>query len=263
MAIIEINDVSKTYPNGCSALDSICLSIEEGQFVAIIGPSGSGKTTLIRLMNGLEPATKGCVVVDNLKVCKHHLRKIRSRVGMVFQHFNLVDQLNVMTNVLSGRLSRRHWLPSILYLFHKTDYAAATEALRRVELLGKAWTRADKLSGGQQQRAGVARALAQEPKMILADEPVASLDPVIGRGIIKLLKEISERDGITVVANLHQVKMVRQFADRVIGLHNGRIVFDGSPSRLDDAALHRIYYGVANENDLNGNKDQHLAVAYP
>jgi len=260
LAIIEINNVGKTYPNGCVALDSICLSIEEGQFVAIIGPSGSGKTTLIRLMNGLEPATKGCVVVDNLKVCKHQLRKIRSRVGMVFQHFNLVDQLNVMTNVLSGRLARRHWLPSMLYLFHHSDYAAATDALRRVELLDKAWSRADKLSGGQQQRVGVARALAQEPKVILADEPVASLDPVIGRGIIKLLKAISERDGITVVANLHQVKMVRQFADRVIGLHDGRIVFDASPSRMDDAALHRIYYGETNENDRD-NKGQHLAVA--
>lgn len=260
MAIIEINDVGKTYPNGCVALDSICLSVEEGQFVAIIGPSGSGKTTLIRLMNGLEPATKGCVVVDNLKVCKHQLRKIRSRVGMVFQHFNLVDQLNVMTNVLSGRLARRHWLPSMLYLFHHSDYAAATDALRRVELLDKAWSRADKLSGGQQQRVGVARALAQGPKVILADEPVASLDPVIGRGIIKLLKEISKRDGITVVANLHQVKMARQFADRVIGLHAGRIVFDASPSRMDDAALHHIYYGETNEND-RGNKGQHLAVA--
>lgn len=260
MAIIKLNHVNKIYLNGCLALDTIDLHIKAGQFVAVIGPSGSGKTTLIRLMNGLEKATTGCVIVDNLKVCKHHLRKIRSRVGMVFQHFNLVDQLNVMTNVLSGRLAMRHWLPSMFYLFHKTDYAAATEALRRVELLGKAWTRADMLSGGQQQRVGVARALAQGPKVILADEPVASLDPVTGRSIIKLLKDISLRDGITIVANLHQVKIVKQFADRVIGLHSGRIVFDEPPNRLDDAALRRIYYGDTKDTE-DGNKDKQLAVA--
>ncbi len=243
MAIIELKDVSKIYPNDCLALAPLNLSIDAGQFVSIIGPSGAGKTTLIRLINGLEQASSGSVVTDNLKVCKHHLKKIRSRVGMVFQLFNLVDQLNVMTNVLSGRLARCHWLPSVFYLFRRSDYAAATQALKRVDLLDKAWIRADKLSGGQQQRVGVARALVQNPKVILADEPVASLDPVIGRGIIKLLKDISLHSGITVVANLHQVRMAKEFADRVIGLNAGRIVFDDTPSRLDDAALHLIYHG--------------------
>ena len=260
MAIIELDDISKTYPNGCEALARINLRIEKGQFVSIIGPSGAGKTTLIRLINGLEQATTGCVVTDNLKVCKHHLKKIRSRVGMVFQHFNLVDQLNVMTNVLSGRLARSHWLPSMFFLFRRPDHDAATEALKRVELLEKAWERADKLSGGQQQRVGVARALAQHPKVILADEPVASLDPVIGRGIIKLLRDISAKDGITVVANLHQVKMAKEFSDRIIGLNEGRIVFDDIPARLDDKSLHNIYHGkpkVSSHED----KGTYLAVA--
>lgn len=260
MAIIEMNDVSKTYPNGCKALTPMNLCIEKGQFVSIIGPSGAGKTTLIRLINGLEQTSTGSVVTDNLKVCKHHLKKIRSRVGMVFQHFNLVDQLNVMTNVLSGRLARSHWLPSMFYLFRRSDRDAAAEALKRVELLEKAWERADKLSGGQQQRVGVARALAQHPKVILADEPVASLDPVIGRGIITLLRDISVKDGITVVANLHQVKMAKEFSDRVIGLNNGRMVFDDIPARLDDEALHHIYHGKP-KGSFHEDKGIHLAVA--
>jgi len=260
MAIIELNDISKTYPNGYPALARATLHIQEGQFVSIIGPSGAGKTTLIRLINGLEQTSTGCVVTDNLKVCKHHLKKIRSRVGMVFQHFNLVDQLNVMTNVLSGRLARSHWLPSLFYLFRQSDREAAEDALQRVELLDKAWERADKLSGGQQQRVGVARALAQNPKIILADEPVGSLDPVIGRGITKLLKDISRTDGITVVANLHQMKMVEEFSDRIIGLNNGQIVFDDTPSRLDDESLYYIYHGKSKACS-HEDKSAHLAVA--
>lgn len=260
MAIIELNGASKIYPNGCLALAPLSLKIEAGQFVSFIGPSGAGKTTLIRLINGLEQTSSGCVVTDNLKVCRHHLKKIRSRVGMVFQHFNLVDQLNVMTNVLSGRLAGCHWLTSSFYLFRKSDYDAAAEALKRVDLLDKAWVRADKLSGGQQQRVGVARALVQNPKVILADEPVASLDPVIGRGIIKLLKDISVRNGITVLANLHQVRMAKEFADRVIGLNAGRVVFDDIPSRLDDAALYQIYHGKS-EEVVNEDQSKHLAVA--
>jgi phosphonate transport system ATP-binding protein len=260
MAIIELQDVSKTYANGCAALARTSLHIEKGQFVSIIGPSGAGKTTLIRLINGLEQATSGSVVTDNLRVCKHHLKKIRLRVGMVFQHFNLVDQLNVMTNVLCGRLAHAPWLPSLFYLFRRADREAAEAALGRVGLLEKAWERADKLSGGQQQRVGVARALAQHPKVILADEPVASLDPVIGRGIIELLKDISQNDGITVVANLHQVRMAKEFSDRIIGLNGGRVVFDDHPSRLDEEALHYIYHGKTKAYSRE-DKSANLAVA--
>lgn len=241
MSKIIIKDVAKRYANGFEALKGVSAEIPAGSFTVILGPSGAGKSTLLRTINGLETPTSGSVQIAEQQVTQSTLREVRSHVGMVFQHFNLVDRLSVMTNVLTGRLSHRSWLGSLLYLFQRGDMDIAHDALIRVGLTDKAWNRADRLSGGQQQRVGIARALAQQPRVILADEPVASLDPVTSEEIMGLLREICDRDGITIVVNLHQVELAKRFADRVIGLNGGVVVYDGAASGLDRATLARIY----------------------
>lgn len=258
MPAISIKSVTKRFPNGFEALKGINTEIQSGSFTVILGPSGAGKSTLLRLMNGLEIPTTGQVKINGQAVEARQLHRIRSRVAMVFQQFNLVARLSVVTNVLTGRLAHRSWLGSVFYLFRKDDMRIAQEALSRVALTDKAWSRADKLSGGQQQRVGIARALAQQPKLILADEPVASLDPVSSEEIMTLLRDICHRDGITVVVNLHQVELARRFADRVIGMNNGRIVFDGSPQQMTQPVLHTIYQreGIKDDNSLD------MALAY-
>lgn len=241
MAIVTIEQLEKRFNNGYQALRGVNTKIKTGSFTAILGPSGAGKSTLLRIMNGLETPTSGTVIIDGKQLNTDNLRETRSKVGMIFQHFNLVDRLSVMTNVLTGRLKNRSWVGSVLYLFRKNDLKIAHEALHRVGLTEKAWERADRLSGGQKQRIGIARALAQEPRLILADEPVASLDPVSSEEIMQLLRDICDKDGLTVIVNLHQVELAKRFADRVIGLNAGQIVFDGSPARLDRATLAHIY----------------------
>ena len=241
MSAIVIDKVIKTYPNGTSAIQNISLNIAPGKFTVILGPSGAGKSTLLRMMNGLETPSSGMVSVHDVPLTPRNLRRVRQKVGMVFQQFNLVGRLNVMTNVLTGRLGYRSWLGSVLHLFRKEDFDIAHEALARVGLTDKAWVRADQLSGGQQQRVGIARALAQKPSVILADEPVASLDPINSVEVLDLLKTICQTDGIAVVANLHQVEYTRQYADRVIGINAGQVVFDGPPHDLDDAMLETLY----------------------
>ncbi len=258
MSNISIQAVTKRFPNGFEALKGVNAEIKPGSFTVILGPSGAGKSTLLRLMNGLETPTKGSLRIGGEVVNGKQLRRIRSKVAMVFQQFNLVDRLSVMTNVLTGRLAHRSWLGSLFYLFRHEDMGIAQEALSRVALTDKAWNRADKLSGGQQQRVGIARALAQHPKVILADEPVASLDPVSSEEIMTLLRDICDRDGITVVVNLHQVELARRFADRIIGMNSGRIVFDGSPAQMTQTVLRTIYQreGIENDNSLD------MALAY-
>ena len=258
MSSISIQSVSKRFPNGFEALRGIDAEIQSGSFTVILGPSGAGKSTLLRLMNGLETPSSGKVRIANDVICQRELRQIRTNVAMVFQQFNLVNRLSVMTNVLTGRLAHRSWLSSLFYLFHGDDLKIAHEALSRVGLTDKAWERADKLSGGQQQRVGIARALAQQPKVILADEPVASLDPVSSEEIMSLLRGICEREGITIVVNLHQVELARRFADRIIGMSSGKIVFDGHPQQMSQPELRTIYHreGIENDNSLN------MALAY-
>lgn len=258
MPAISVRCATKRFPNGFEALRGIDAEIHAGSFTVILGPSGAGKSTLLRLMNGLESPTSGEVRVAGEVVDARSLRRIRSKVAMVFQQFNLVDRLSVATNVLTGRLAHRSWVGSVFYLFRKEDLGIAHEALARVGLTDKAWSRADKLSGGQQQRVGVARALAQQPLVILADEPVASLDPVSSEEIMSLLREICDRDGITVVVNLHQVELARRFADRVIGMNAARIVFDGSPAQMTQPVLRRIYQREGIEHDASLD----LALAY-
>ncbi len=241
MTAIKLSAVYKTYPNGFCALNDINVGISSGEFVAVLGASGAGKSTLLRAINGLDPATAGSITVGDLAVARHSYRKIRRQTGMIFQHFNLIDGLNVMTNVLTGRLANRHWLSSLFYLFSKPDYRIAEDALREVDLLEKAWNRADTLSGGQQQRVGIARALAQQPGIILADEPVASLDPKSSVEVLDLLKKICTEKGITVLVNLHQVEFAVRYADRIIALNQGRLIFDGQPAQLDQSLLNTIY----------------------
>lgn len=257
MSSISIQSVSKRFPNGFEALKNVSVDIAPGSFTVVLGPSGAGKSTLLRMMNGLETPSAGVIAIDGETICKQSLRGIRSRVSMVFQQFNLVERLSVMSNVLTGRLSQRSWVGSVFYLFRREDMDIAQQALQRVGLVDKAWNRADKLSGGQQQRVGIARALAQQPKVILADEPVASLDPVTSEEIMLLLREIRNRDGITVVVNLHQVELARRFADRIIGMNGGRIVFDGTPDQLTQSALRTIYH-----REGSSNESIDLAVAY-
>ena len=258
MSDISIQAVTKRFPNGFEALKGINVEIKPGSFTVILGPSGAGKSTLLRLMNGLETPTSGSLRIGGEVVNGKQLRRIRSKVAMVFQQFNLVDRLSVVTNVLTGRLAHRSWVGSLFYLFRHEDMSIAQEALSRVALTDKAWNRADKLSGGQQQRVGIARALAQHPKVILADEPVASLDPVSSEEIMTLLRDICDRDGITVVVNLHQVELARRFADRIIGMNSGRIVFDGSAQQMTATVLRTIYQreGIENDNSLD------IALAY-
>lgn len=237
-------EATKVFDLNTVALAQVNLEISPGEFVVILGPSGSGKSTFLRSINGLCPLTSGQVQVNGMTLNRHNLRTVRNQVGMIFQHFNLISNLSVMTNVLCGslgRLSRWETVLSWLYLFHRRHMERGRELLDSVGLADKAWQRADNLSGGQQQRVGIARALMQEPRILLADEPVASLDPVIGRQIMDLLHRVSRERGLTVVVNLHQVDLARAYADRVIGLKQGHLVFDGPPTRLTETALRELY----------------------
>ena len=238
---MKIVGLGKSFKDGTRALSDICLDVSKGEFVVILGPSGSGKTTLLRCINGLVTADTGTVTVEGQKVTDDNLRKVRERVGMIFQDFNLVGNLTVLNNVLTGLLDRSNPLLSLLYLFKREHKLLALECLDRVGILGKAYTRADRLSGGQQQRVGIARAIIKRPVLLLADEPVASLDPIISRDILSLLKDINLAYGITVVCNLHQVDLALRFADRVIGLSGGQIVVDRPVGEVDETYIQHIY----------------------
>ncbi len=237
---IEVAGLAKRFGNGVEALAGVYLTIAAGSFVVVLGPSGAGKSTLLRCINGLETPSAGSAVVEGRPVDRRSLRSIRARVAMVFQRFNLVGRLNVMANVLCGRLGKRSTLASLFYLMRKEDMAVARRALDRVGLTDRAWDRADQLSGGQQQRVAIARALAQEPTIMLADEPVASLDPATSEEILDLLSEI-QKQGMTMVVSLHQVEYARRYAERIIGLNEGLVVFDGPPNALSDDILETIY----------------------
>ena len=242
--MLRINNLAKTYEGGVLALEDVSFEVPSGQFVAVIGLSGSGKSTLLRCINRLIEPTAGTVMWDGVDVTaanQEDMRRIRRRIGIVFQHFNLVRRSKVMTNVLAGRLGYVNPALSLINRFPASDVAKAVAQLERVGLAEKANARADELSGGQQQRVGIARALMQDPEMILADEPGASLDPVLAHGIMKYLEDINKTDGITVICSLHFLDLVHRYADRVVALNEGRIVFDGAPTEIDDAKFKEIY----------------------
>jgi phosphonate transport system ATP-binding protein len=221
--------------------------VDRGEFVVILGPSGAGKSTLMRCINRLVVPTTGEVVFrgESLGDGRRDLRAARRHIGMIFQQFNLVKRLSVLTNVLAGRTGYKSTLSVLCHHFTRGERALAMESLARVDLADKAHQRADTLSGGEQQRVAIARALVQEPQLILADEPVASLDPKIARNVLGYLKRINQEVGITVLCNLHQVEYAREFGDRVVGLSRGRIVMDGRVTDLTPAVLAEIYEGGA------------------
>ena len=242
--MIKFENLSVTYPGGVEALKDINLEINEGDFLIIVGLSGAGKSTLLRATNNLVKPTKGNVYVDSKNVTtasKKELKNIRSDIGMIFQTFNLVNRSTVLKNVLTGRLSQISTIRSIFGLWPKDQKKLAFEALNQVEILEKAYVRASNLSGGQQQRVGIARALSQKPKVMLADEPVASLDPITSRVVMSYLKKINTELGITTIVNLHFLDLAKEFGDRLIGLRDGELVYDGKVSDVSDKDFENIY----------------------
>lgn len=249
--MIEITGLVKRY-GAITALDGVDLRVRAGEMLVVLGPSGAGKSTLLHAINRLVPFDAGSVTVEGVAVPADGaaLRAVRRRIGMIFQDHNLVPRLTVLKNVLTGRLGALPLAASLAQVFAQRDIDVALECLDRVELRGRAFDRADRLSGGQQQRVGIARALAQQPAVILADEPVASLDPKTARLVLGDLRRAAHELGIAVLCNLHQVPYARSFADRVVGMHAGRIVFEGAPDQLDAGVLGRIYPGLALEAAL-------------
>jgi phosphonate transport system ATP-binding protein len=242
--MLEISNLTKIYPGNVLALDRVSFSVQPGEFLAVIGLSGSGKSTLLRCINRLVEPTAGQVIwngVDIAQASAEELLRIRRKIGMVFQHFNLVSRSKVITNVLAGRLGYVNPALSLVHRFPKADIQMALKQLGRVGIANQAFKRADELSGGQQQRVGVARAMMQEPEMVLADEPVASLDPVLAHSIMQHLENINREDGVMVICSLHFLDLVHRYAHRAIALNEGRLMFDGSPNDIDDAKFKEIY----------------------
>jgi len=250
---IRFSDAGIVYPNGVVGMKDLNLAIEPGEFVVIVGSSGAGKSTLLRAVNGLNALTSGTVEIDGQPVATNstrELRRLRKRIGMIFQDFRLVKRLTVMSNVLIGRLGHVPSWRSMLGLWPREDREIAIDALERVGIADKAWTKASQLSGGQQQRVGIARALAQQPAIILADEPVASLDPVTTHQIMKDLVRINRDLGITTLVNLHFLDIAREYGQRIVGLRFGELVYDGSARDVTDDDFRDIYGRDFTEDDL-------------
>jgi len=245
--MLEVKHLTKIYDDGTVALRDVTFEVQGGEFLVIIGLSGAGKSTLLRCINRLIEPTEGQIIWDGVDVTAaspQQLLEIRRQIGMIFQQFNLVKRSTVLTNVLSGRLGYVNPWASLLHRFPRSDHERAWRALRRLGIADQAHKRADELSGGQQQRVGIARALMQEPKMILADEPVASLDPVLAHSILGHLESLNQEDGITVLCSLHYLDLVQRYATRVIGLRDGRIIYRGTQEeirRMTDEEFKEIY----------------------
>lgn len=255
--MIQFINVKKTYPGNVQALKGVNLTIQPGEFIAIIGLSGAGKSTLLRSINQMHTITEGQLMVNGLDVSQlkgKELRQFRRKIGMVFQSFNLVKRTTVIKNVLTARVADMPLLQSLLGLYTQADKIKALEALDQVGILEKAYVRADQLSGGQQQRVALARCLAQDPQIILADEPVASLDPLTSQSVMKDFVKINQTLGITVIANMHHVDIATQYASRIIGIKAGEIVFDGPSSTLTHDDLTRIYGRELLKDELKGSE---------
>ena len=251
--MLRIENLTKIYEGGTLALDDISFEVPDGQFLVIIGLSGSGKSTLLRCINRLIEPTGGRVMwddVDIAAVSQEELRQFRRKIGMIFQHFNLVKRSKVITNVLAGRLGYANPALSLINYFPKDDVQAALRNLERVGIAEQAYKRADELSGGQQQRVGIARALMQDPEIMLVDEPVSALDPATSHSIMRYIKELNEKDGVTIICSLHFLSLARTYADRIIALKDGQMVFDGSPAEIDNARFREIYGEEAEEVEI-------------
>jgi phosphonate transport system ATP-binding protein len=251
MPILEFKKVNKTYNNVTKALSDISFSINEGEFVSIIGPSGSGKSTILRCINRLVDTTQGEINFDGHSVTnanKKEIRQIRKKTGMIFQHYNLVERLSVIENVLHGRLGHKSALSGAAGFYSETEKENAFQILAKLGLTEQAYKRCDELSGGQKQRVGIARSIMQEPRLILCDEPIASLDPSSSKIIMDHLSNISQTMKITCICNLHQVDVALKYSKRIIGITSGNIVYDGPPENLSKAKIHEIYQ--SNEGEL-------------
>jgi phosphonate transport system ATP-binding protein len=241
---LRVESLEKTYENGTRALSQVSFEVEPGEFVVILGKSGSGKSTLLRCINRLVEPTGGKIILGEQEITSaspRGLRRLRRKIGMVFQHYNLVARSSVLTNALAGSLGDLSPWAGLINYFPRESVYRAREVLRELGLGEKDGQRADTLSGGQQQRVGIARALMQQPDIILADEPVSSLDPATSRTILRILRDINQKKGVTILCNLHLPELAREFGDRVLALKNGRVVYDGVPEHLDQKLESRLY----------------------
>lgn len=255
--LLEINHVSKQFGNDTKALSDISFSVNEGEFVSIIGPSGAGKSTLLRCINRMIDASNGEIIFDNsnvLNLKKKQLKMVRTKIGMIFQHYNLVNRLSVIENTLHGNLGKKSTIAGVLGLYSQEEKEQAVEILSVLGLQEHMYKRADQLSGGQKQRVGIARALIQNPRMMLCDEPIASLDPNSAKVIMDHLQNISSKMGITVLVNLHQVDVALKYSDKIIGINRGQVVYNGSPNDITKEDIQRIYGSEAEDLifDLGG-----------
>lgn len=260
MPILEFKNVSKVYDNVTKALDDINFSVEAGEFVSIIGPSGAGKSTLLRCINRLIDTSCGVVMFDGQDITHvkgKELRNVRTKTGMIFQHYNLVDRLSVIENVLHGTLGKKSTISGMVGHYTEEEKQTAFEILKELGLEEQIYKRCDELSGGQKQRVGIARAIMQQPKLILCDEPIASLDPKASKVIMDQLAEINQNKKITCIVNLHQVDVAMKYSQRIIGVASGKIVYDGSPENLDQETIHKIYQSNAADliTDVSGGSD--------
>ncbi|MCL1913386.1 MAG: phosphonate ABC transporter ATP-binding protein [Eubacteriaceae bacterium] len=251
MPILEFQNVSKVYGNTTKALTNVSFSVNEGEFVSIIGPSGSGKSTILRCINRLVDTTQGSIIFDGHDINnanKKEIRQVRKKTGMIFQHYNLVDRLSVIENVLHGRLGYKSTLSGAIGRYTEQEKEQAFQILAKLGLTEQAYKRCDELSGGQKQRVGIARSLMQEPRLILCDEPIASLDPSSSKIIMDYLSTINKNMKITCICNLHQVDVAMRYAKRIIGITSGQIVYDGPPEELTKSKIYDIYQ--SNEGGL-------------
>ncbi|OUR97813.1 phosphonate ABC transporter ATP-binding protein [Halobacteriovorax marinus] len=242
--MLKVTELHKKYPNGTHALKGVSFDVKQGEFLVVIGLSGSGKSTLLRCINRLHEPSHGTINFEGSDITNikgQPLRTLRSKIGMIFQHFNLIPRKTVMTNVLAGSLSRTSIFKSILGMFSDEEREKAKRFIKIVGLAGKENQRADNLSGGQQQRVSIARALMQNPKVLLADEPVASLDPATSHSVMQYLKKVNEELGVTIICNLHFLSLVRQYASRVIALKGGKLIYEGQPLDIDENWFKTIY----------------------
>lgn len=243
-SMLQLNSIHKSYDHQTNVLNDVSFSLKEGEFVSIIGPSGAGKSTLLRCINRMIEPSRGEIIFNeqNIRLLnKKDLRKERTKIGMIFQHYNLVSRLTVFENVLHGRFGYKNTLQGVFGMYTEEEKLLALSILEKLGMKEHIYKRCDQLSGGQKQRVGIARALVQEPKLLLCDEPIASLDPNASKIIMEHLKEISTSMGITVLVNLHQVEVAMKYSDRIIGLSKGNKVFDGAPEKLDTSAIKAIY----------------------
>lgn len=249
-ALLEVNHLSKQFGRDALALSDVHFSVHEGEFVSIIGPSGAGKSTLLRCINRMIDASSGEITFDNMNVMnlkKKDLKTLRTKIGMIFQHYNLVNRLSVIENTLHGNLGKKSALAGVLGLYSQKEKEQAVNILHVLGLDEHIYKRADQLSGGQKQRVGIARALIQNPRMLLCDEPIASLDPNSAKIIMDHLRNISTTMGITVLVNLHQVDVALKYSDKIIGINHGQVVYNGSPKNITKEDIQRIYGSEAED----------------